>query len=80
MVWDPLQVKWRDSLKAAVTHHPVSLDHVRYLVSASGVAPPSPTPALELVGVRDIAARALLQAVQHYSTAASLIVDKKKIK
>lgn len=50
-----------------MTHHPVSLDHVRYLVSTPVAAPPLPTPVLQLVHLRAVAARALLQ---HYITGA----------
>lgn len=51
-----------------MTHHPVSLDHVRYLVSTPVAAPPLPTPVLQLVRLRDVTARALLQAGQRYIT------------
>lgn len=53
-----------------MTHHPVSLDHVRYLASTPVAAPPLPTPELQLVHLRDVTARALLQAGQRYITAA----------
>lgn len=44
IVWEPLQVRLRSSPRAAVTHHPVSLDYVSHLLPAPVSAPPPPPP------------------------------------